>query len=80
MKTPALVQSNWKIYQYKKCLGYPQILTYILEGIKSSKKLELHFDLCENKSYSTFEAEAGLFYAQKSIEETVSFLQIENVW
>ena len=49
--------------------------------IRSKKRkvtidLELHFDLCENESHSTFVAKAAFFYAQ---QKTASVLQIENV-
>ena len=47
--------------------------SHLTKELKFSKKffsfidLELHFDLCENESYSTFVAKAGFFYVQKSL-------------
>ena len=69
--------STVKLKKYIKTRNLLATLTFwyiTLKDIKIFKKfldsfiqLELHFDLCENDSYSTFVAKAGYFYAQKPI-------------
>ena len=79
LENPRFSTVKLKNISIQEVFWLPSNFDLYIRRNKIVKKLELHFDLCENKSYSTFEAEAGLFYAQKSIEETVSFLQIKNV-
>ena len=75
-KTLSCHSQTEKMYQNKKSLPCPHILVYILERIRIFKKkkknhsfidLGLHFDWCENESYSTFVAKTGFLYTQISI-------------
>ena len=67
--------SSVKLKNVSKTRSFLPTLTfalYLKKELKFSKTfrtidLGLHFDLCENESYSIFVAKAGFFYAQKSI-------------
>ena len=72
LKNPRI--STVKLKSISKLRGLTSFWSISLEGIKIFKKnfhsfinLGLHFDLCENESYSPFVAKAGFFYKQKSI-------------
>ena len=75
VETPVLVQSNWQ--KYIETEGLLPILAFWSILKKESKywkdfvsfiDVGLHFDLCENNSYSTFVAKAG-FFTRKNLSK-----------